>query len=169
MSDKGNSRDGSACLGGITPIIPVHILENRPFHSGQGCFSDILGWQVCVCFSPFCTYTKGSSESKSVLVSNAHKKPSMARPAMVSGAFKNVCKKPISFTSTQRSTERSCWKVKSTRNTEFTATSGLQPRPQSSFKKIALAPHDYAVNFYLIWFINCKTIKINLCNAMNFL
>ena len=35
--------DGSACLEGITPIIPVHILENRPFHSGQGCFSDILG------------------------------------------------------------------------------------------------------------------------------
>ena len=63
---------------------------------------------------------------------------------MVSGAFKYVRKKPISFTSTQRSTERSCWKVKSTRNTEFTATSGLQPRPQSSFKKIALAPHDYA-------------------------
>ena len=168
MSDKGNSRDGSACLEGITPIISVHILENRPFHSGQGCFSDILGSQVCVCFSPFCTYTKGSSESKSGLVSNAHKKPSMARPAMVSGAFKYVRKKPISFTSTQRSTERSCWKVKSTRNTEFTATSGLQPRPQSSFKKIALAPHDYAVNFYLIWFINCKTIKINLCNALNF-
>ena len=25
-----------------------------------------------------------------------------------------------------------------------------QPRPQSNFKKIALAPHDYAGNFYLI-------------------
>ena len=32
----------------------------------------------------------------------------------------------------------------------------------------ALAPHDYAGNFYLIWFVNCKTIKINLCNAVNF-
>ena len=49
----------------------------------------------------------------------------MVRSTMVSRAFKNVCKKPTSFTSTQRSTERSCRKVESTRNTEFTATSGL--------------------------------------------
>ena len=26
----------------------------------------------------------------------------------------------------------------------------LQPRPQSNFKKITLAPHDYAGNFFLI-------------------
>ena len=58
-------------------------------------------------------------------MSNAHNNPSMTRPTMVSGAFKNVCKKPTAFTSTQRSTERSCRKVESTRNTEFTATSGL--------------------------------------------
>ena len=44
---------------------------------------------------------------------------------MVSRAFKNVCKKSTTFTSTQRSTERSCRKVESTRNTEFTATSDL--------------------------------------------
>ena len=25
-----------------------------------------------------------------------------------------------------------------------------QPRPKSNFKKLALAPHDFAVNFYLI-------------------
>ena len=31
VSDKGNSRDGSVCLDGITPITPVHILENRSF------------------------------------------------------------------------------------------------------------------------------------------
>ena len=43
-----------------------------------------------------------------------------------------------------------------------------QPRPQSNFKKIALAPYGFAGNFYLIWFANCKTIKINLCNAVNF-
>ena len=125
VSDKGNSRDGSVRLKGVTPITPVHILENRPFQSGQGCFSNILGSQVCVSFSPFCTYRKGSSESKSESVSNAHNNPSMARPTMVSRAFKNVCKKPTTFTSTHRSTERSCRKVEFTRNAEFTATSGL--------------------------------------------
>ena len=125
VSDKGNSRGGFVCLEGITPITPLHILENRSFQSGQGCFSDILGSQVCVCFSPFCTHRKGSSESKSGSVSNAHNNPSMARSTMVSRAFKNVCKKSTAFASTQRSTERSCRKVESTRNTEFTATSGL--------------------------------------------
>ena len=35
-----------------------------------------------------------------------------------------------------------------------------QPRPQSNLKKIALAPHDFAGNFYLIWFVNCKTLKL---------
>ena len=44
-----------------------------------------------------------------------------AQPAMVSGAFK----KSSTSTSTQRSTERSCRKVESPRNTEFTATSDL--------------------------------------------
>ena len=43
----------------------------------------------------------------------------MARSTMVSRAFKNVCKKPTTFSSTQRSTERS-------RNIEFTATNGLE-------------------------------------------
>ena len=43
-----------------------------------------------------------------------------------------------------------------------------QSRPQSNFKKIALAPHDYAGNFYWTWFVNFKTIKINLSNLMNF-
>ena len=49
----------------------------------------------------------------------------MARSTMVSRAFKNVCKKSTAFASTQRSTERSCRKVESTRNAEFTAASGL--------------------------------------------
>ena len=44
----------------------------------------------------------------------------------------------------------------------------LQPRPQSNFKKMALATHDFAGNFHLIWFVNCKTIEINLCNVVNF-
>ena len=125
VSDKGNSRDGSVCLEDITPITPLNILENRPFQSGQRCFSDILGSQVCVCFPPFCTHRKGSSESKSGSLSNAHNNPSMVRPTMVSRAFKNVFKKSTAFTSTQRSTERSCREVESTRNTEFTATSRL--------------------------------------------
>ena len=121
----GNSRDGSACLKGITPVISIQILECRPFQSGRGCFSDILGSQICVCFSPACTYKKGSSESKSGSVSNAYNSPSMARPTMVSMVFKNVCKKPTTFTSTQRSIEISCRKVESTRDAEFTETSGL--------------------------------------------
>ena len=45
---------------------------------------------------------------------------------------------------------------------------GYQTPPLSNFKKIALAPHDYAGNIYLIWFVNCKTIEINLCDAVNF-
>ena len=96
----GNSRDGSACLEGITPAFPVQILKCRPFQSGWGCFSDILGSQICVCFSPACTYRNGSSESKSGSVSNAHNSPSMASPNIVSMVFKNVCKKPTTFTST---------------------------------------------------------------------
>ena len=59
-------------------------------------------------------------------MSNAHNNLSIARSTMVSRASKNVCKKPTTFTSTQRSTERSCRKVESTRNTEFTATNGLE-------------------------------------------
>ena len=35
------------------------------------------------------------------------------------------------------------------------------------FLKIALAQHCFAGNFYLIWFVNCKTIDINWCNAVN--
>ena len=30
-----------------------------------------------------------------------------------------------------------------------------QPLPRSNFKKLPLAPHDFAGNFYLIWFVNC--------------
>ena len=118
MSDKRNSRDGSVCLEGITPITQVHILENRPFQSGQRCFLDVLGAQVCVNFSPFWTYRKGSSENKSESVS-------FKKRLVSSRTFRNVCKKPTTFISTQRSTERSCRKVESTRNPEFTATSGL--------------------------------------------
>ena len=44
----------------------------------------------------------------------------------------------------------------------------LQPRTQSNFKKIAMAPHGFAGNFYLVWFVNCKTIEINLGKAVNF-
>ena len=39
--------------------------------------------------------------------------------------LKIICKKPTTFTSTQGATVRSCRKVESTLNTEFTATSGL--------------------------------------------
>ena len=33
VSDTGNIRDGPVCLEGVTPITPVHVLENRPFQS----------------------------------------------------------------------------------------------------------------------------------------
>ena len=74
---------------------------------------------------PHCSHRKGSSESKSGSVSDAHNNPSMARPTMVSRVFKNVSKKSAAFTSTQRSTERPYRKVESTRNTKFTGTSCL--------------------------------------------
>ena len=51
-------------LKSVTPITPVHVLENRPFQLGQACFSDNLDSQVCAWFSPFNTHRKGSSESK---------------------------------------------------------------------------------------------------------
>ena len=133
VSYKGNSRDGSVCIESITPITPVHILENGPFQPGQGCFLDILGSHGCVCFSPFCTYRKVSSESKSGSESNAHNNRSMARQTMVSGAFKNVCKKPTTFTSTQRYTERFYRKVESTRNTEFTTNRSLDNLRENLF------------------------------------
>ena len=47
-------------------------------------------------------------------------------------------------------------------------TEPVQPLPQSNLKKIALAPHDFAGNFYLNCFVNPKTIEINLYNAANF-
>ena len=34
------------------------------------------------------------------------------------------------------------------------------PRPQSNLKKITLAPHDFAGNFYLISFVNVKQLKL---------
>ena len=37
-----------------------------------------------------------------------------------------------------------------------------QSHHERNFKKIALAPHDYAESFNFIWFVNCKTIKIKL-------
>ena len=43
VSGKGNTSDGSVCLEVVTPINPVHVLENQPFQSKQGFFSDVLG------------------------------------------------------------------------------------------------------------------------------
>ena len=81
-----------------------------------GCFPDILGSQVCVCFHPISTHRNGFSKSKSGSVSNAHNNSSMASPTMPFRAFKNVCRKLTTSTSTQKSTERSCRKVESSRN-----------------------------------------------------
>ena len=35
-----------------------------------------------------------------------------------------------------------------------------QPRPQSNFLNIVLAPHDSPGKFYLIWLVNCKKSKL---------
>ena len=59
----------------------------------------------------------------------------MARSTMICRAFKNYCKKSITFTSTQRSTERSCRKLESTRNAEFTTASGLDCLRQNLLTK----------------------------------
>ena len=101
MSDNRKTRYVSVCLEGITPITTVHALENRPFQSAQGCFSEILDSQVCVCFSPICIHRKGSPESISGSLSNAYNNPSMARPTMVSKTSKMIAKKPTTPTSTQ--------------------------------------------------------------------
>ena len=39
-------------------------------------------------------------------------------------------------------------------------------RQINNLKKVALVLHDFAENFYLIWFVNCKTIESNLYNVM---
>ena len=44
---------------------------------------------------------------------------------MLQETFKKVSKKPTTFTSTQRCPERSYGKAESTRNADFTATSGV--------------------------------------------
>ena len=49
----------------------------------------------------------------------------MTRLTMVSRTFKSVSKNLTTFTSTQRCPERSNGKVESTRNADFTATSGV--------------------------------------------
>ena len=77
---KGNARDGSVCFEGVTSITPVYVVVNWPFQSGQGCFPDILGSQVSVCFSSLCTHAKGFSETTSGSVSNAYNDPSKDRP-----------------------------------------------------------------------------------------
>ena len=38
---------------------------------------------------------------------------------------------------------------------------------KKNFKKVTLTQDDFAKNFYLIWFDNCKN-EINWSNAMNF-
>ena len=40
----------------------------------------------------------------------------------------------------------------------------IRPRLQSTFKKIALASHDFAGIFFLIWFVYCTIIETYLCN-----
>ena len=104
------------------------IQANQGFQSGQGRDAFQISWAhkfICT-FPLFALIGRVSySESKSESVSNAHNNPSMVRPTMVSRASKNFCKKSTIFTSTERSTERSRRKIESTRNAEFTATSGL--------------------------------------------
>ena len=50
VSDKGKTRDESACLKSVTLITLVHDLENRPFQSGQVYIPDILDSQISMVF-----------------------------------------------------------------------------------------------------------------------
>ena len=59
----------------------------------------------------------------------------MARPTIVFRASKNLCKKSITSTSTQRSIERSCRNIESIRNAEYTTTSGLDNLRQNVLVK----------------------------------
>ena len=94
VSDKGNNRDGSVCLKSVTPINLFSICPGKSTpQSRQWSFSYSLGSQVCVCFFPFCTHRKYSSNCKSGLVSNVHNSPSMAKPTLVSSVSENIWKK----------------------------------------------------------------------------
>ena len=50
----------------------------------------------------------------------------------------------------------------------FRQNGQLSPSSPEQFLKMALAPHDFVGNVYLIWFVGSKTIEINLCNPRSF-
>ena len=90
FSGKGSTKNGSAYLEGATSITPVH----DPFSQGRDAFQISWAQKFVYVFPPFALIGffrgKGSSESKSESVSNAHNNPSMVRLSMVSRTSKNV-------------------------------------------------------------------------------
>ena len=111
VSDKGTP-EMDLFASRVSHQLPQYISwKIVPFSPGKDTFQISWAHKFVYSFPPFCTYRKGSSESKSGSASNTHNNPSMARPTMLSRAFKNVYEKSTTFTTTQRSTERYCRKL----------------------------------------------------------
>ena len=79
LASRCHTNYHSTCLGIATLSARAGMLFRYP------------GLTSLLCFSPFYTLRKGSSESKSGSVYNAHKYLSMARPTVVSKASKHFC------------------------------------------------------------------------------
>ena len=53
VSDKGNTRNRSVSLKGVTETTLLHVLENRLFQSRQGCFGYIWTNKFAYAFHSF--------------------------------------------------------------------------------------------------------------------
>lgn len=122
--DMGKTRNGSVCIEGVTLAISIHIVENWPFHSGQGWLSNILGSRVCIYFPPIVIWgsvlQKVNQDRRLLLIITTGWRGQPWFPGLL-----DISKKSTAFTSIKKTTERSCRKVEFTRNTEFTAASSL--------------------------------------------
>ena len=125
VSDKWNIRYDLFALTVSHPFSQYMSWKINPFSGGRDAF------QISWAHKSMDAIHNFSLESKSGLIYWAHNNPNMIRLIIFPNTSENVCKKPT--TSTQRSTERSCRKVKSIRNAEFTATSSLDNLRQSLY------------------------------------
>ena len=72
VSERWNTRDGSVCLEGVTPIAPVRVLENQLFQSEQGCFQITCAYKIVYAFSLFALIGSILQKVKPRSVSNAY-------------------------------------------------------------------------------------------------
>ena len=96
-----------------------------PFSQGKDAFQISWAHNFVYAFPPFAligrVFQKVNQDQCLMLIIT----PAWPGQLWFSRLLKIICKKPTTFTSTQGATVRSCRKVESTLNTEFTATSGL--------------------------------------------